>query len=90
MRGEVLQQECKSPVPESDLPSHVASCDMGLDLQESGQALEVCSTEASRKPSQITSCPAVLPNASPACWGTPFSGKVLSRTPSVGPRGHYT
>ena len=25
-----------------------------------------------------------LPNASPALWGSPSSGEVLSRTPSVG------
>lgn len=39
-------------MPESGLPFHIASCDLELDLQESGQVLEIRSTGASRKPSQ--------------------------------------
>lgn len=35
-----------------------------------------------------TSCCA--PNVRAAFWGMPSSGKVLSRTPSVGPQGHCT
>ena len=56
--------------------------------RKSGKALELCSTDASRKPSGITAPPSILALwgslASLALWGSPFSGEALSRTPSVG------
>lgn len=42
-----------------------------LDLQNFGKAVTVCSTDTSRKPSQIAAPPAGLPNASPGLWGGP-------------------
>lgn len=75
---------------ESSFPSHIASCDLGFDLQESGKALKIFSIDSSTKPSQITAPTTGLRNASPALWGSPSFGEVLSRTPSVGPWGHCT
>lgn len=62
-------------MPESGLPAYIASCDLGLDLQESGQAPEACSTETSSKPSQITAHPVVLLMSALPFGGCPPLGR---------------
>lgn len=56
----------------SGRPSHLVSCDLGLDLQEAWKTLEIMFNRSFQEASSDHSASHGLPKASPALGGSPF------------------